>query len=180
MDSKSFSGLSKKLDAFERDLSGKGATDRSKALGKKFEPYVEQAAKNDFGDTSLSGWSRPSKNHPNWSPVEIIGRSEKATSVDQGVFVMPAAKNTNYVRGLGVMRVMQQGRSAYAAGDKRSSGWRTRKKDGARVQKFRKVKGNVGATRGRGTWDDALELIDKHAPEHVYDVIVSDALKHYF
>lgn len=180
MYSKSFSGLSHKLDGLQRELSGQGKPQRLEKLGKKFEPYVERAAKNDFGDNSLSGWSRPSKAHPNWKPVEVIGYSEKATSVEQGVFLMPAARNARKQFGLGPMRVMQSGRNSYSAGDRRSSGWRVRKKDGALVQKMRKVKQNVGATRGRQTWDDALALMQDNAARHIHSVVVEDSIKHYF
>ena len=172
-DSGTFAGLSKKLDGFQRELSGKGTTERLNKLGKKFEPYVEQAVKGDFGDNSLSGWTRK-------APVQVVGHAEKANSVEQGVFVSPAAAGARRQFGLGVMRVMSDGRRSYAAGDRRSSGWRTRKKDGARVQKFRKVKGTVGATKGRGTWSDAVELMDRNAARHVHSVIVEDTIRHYF
>jgi hypothetical protein len=168
-----FPGLSKKLDGLMGELSGENARRRLEVAGKKMEPLVAQAVQNDIGDHSLSGWTHK-------APMNITGHSEKAKSTDTGIFIAPGAADTLWHRGLGAMRVLESGRNSYAAGDRRVSGSRVRKKDGQRVAKTRKVKGNVGATKGKGTWADAETLIDAHAARAINDALVQVALEKYF
>lgn len=78
------------------------------------------------------------------------------------------------------MRVLQDGRKAYTRGDKRRKGTRLRQRTGDRVDVFRKVKRNVGAQKGRGTWTHAEQLIDINVARHVYERLVKEAVKHIF
>ena len=169
----SFFTLQKKLDNVAQEFDGRARKSRLVAIGKECEKDVEKAIRGDIADLSMSGWSRK-------KPMDVTGHSEIADSVDMGLFIAGAAKVGVWHRGLGAMRVLQGGRKAYAAGDKRRSGTRVRKKDGAVVTKFRKVKRNVGATQGKGTWDDAVELIDSNIAERIHKGIVLDTLHRYF
>ena len=73
------------------------------------------------------------------------------------------------------MRVLQDGRKAYSAGTSRASGTRVNKA-GERVNKYRKVKRNVGAMRGRGTWDHATERL-RVAGLRACDDVIAEAVR---
>ena len=78
-------------------------------------------------------------------------------------------------RAAGPMRVLESGRQAYAAGDRRISGTYTSKKTGERRTKTRKVKHATGATEGKNTWTHAVErmvptMSDVYHAEFVVDV----------
>jgi len=106
-------------------------------------PPVDDAVRADIGDLSMSGWTARSGD-----AIEIHGTVPKSGPVR----VEPSAK--------GPMRVLTDGRQAYSAGDRRTSGAYVSKKTGERRQKSRKVKRNVGATQGKGTWGDAVGLME--------------------
>jgi hypothetical protein len=65
------------------------------------------------------------------------------------------------------MRVLEQGRQAYSAGDKRRKGSYKSKKTGLVTERFGAVKRNVGATRGKGTWSDAVGLMQDRVPNRI-------------
>lgn len=140
------------LDA--RLLSPEGRKRIALAVGKDAQGDIKDAVRGDLGDTSMSGWRRG-------SPIDASATRVTANG-DGSVTVSPAGKSA------GPMRVLESGRQAYTAGDSRTAGFRTRKRDGARVQKNRRVKRNVGATKGKGTWSDAEQLIDQRTPRRVY------------
>ena len=160
----------KRVDGLSAEFDGRAFNDRLKAVGKELEPLVERAVANDIGDHSMSGWRRG-------KPFEITGHSEPATTVPTGIFVSPALKGANWRKGHGPMRVLQDGRKAYNAGDRRRTGTRTKKKTGEVVDKFRRVKRVVGATQGKNTWDDAVALMSKGIGERVDRLAVKDILK---
>lgn len=172
--SRDFARLQKKIDGLVRELDGPAHEQRLKRVGKLLEPYVGQAVRQDgIGDQSMSGW--PRKN-----PIVIQGRSALSSSVKGGIFVSPGAASGSWQAALGPMRVLQDGRKAYAKGDKRRKGTRTRKKTGEKVETFRKVKRNIGAQKGRDTWTHAEQLIDINVARHVYERLVKEAVKHIF
>lgn len=105
---------------------------------------VARAVRGDIGDTSMSGWRRG-------NPVEIVGAVEHPNA---GIAIVPKGQ------AKGPMRVLESGRNAYAAGDRRNSGTYTSKKTGITRQKTRKVKRSVTAHGGKGTWSDAKALIE--------------------
>jgi len=168
-----FRALEKKLDGVAAEFDGRARKSRLEAIGKLCEKDVDRPVQGDLGDLSMSGWRHK-------SPIDVVGHSEMATSVDFGIFVSPAVKGGAWRKGLGLMRVLQDGRKAYSKGDKRQSGWRVRKKDGAVVAKNRKVKRNTGATKGKDTWDDAVKLIDENIGKRIHTGIVQDTLNRYF
>jgi hypothetical protein len=169
----SFYTLQKKLDNVAQEFDGRARKSRMVAIGKECEKDVERAIRGDINDLSMSGWSRS-------KPMDMTGHSEIASSVDMGLFIAGAAKSGLWHRGLGGMRVLQDGRKAYAKGDRRRSGTRIRKKDGVVVEKFRKVKRTTGATQGKGTWDDAVAEIEKNIGKRIHAGIVQDTLRRYF
>jgi len=122
------------------------------AIGEAGQDEVAPAVRGDIGDTSMSGWSH-------LKPVQITGRYRVLD--DDSVVIMPTPQSA------GPMTVLDRGREAYAAGARRKSGTRTVKATSERVDKFRTVKRRVGATRGKGTWQDAIKRIDRVIPAAV-------------
>lgn len=165
--------LQKRVDGLVSEFDGSAFKTRLKAVGKELEPLIEDAVKSDIGDTSMSGWRHK-------APMNLTGYSAPSTSVQSGIFMAPSVKHAVWNRGLGPMRVLQDGRQAYNAGDRRASGWRTKKKTGEVVQKFRKVKRKVGATKGKQTWTHAVDRMSKDIGKRVNRVVVKDATKRHF
>lgn len=152
--------LHKRIDGLAAEFDGRAFKDRLAKVGKQLEPLVENAVVNSIGDTSMSGWTHK-------KPAELTGRSELSTTVETGIFVAPALKGGAWRRGLGPMRVLQDGRKAYNAGDRRASGTRVKKKTGEVVTKYRKVKRKVSATKGKGTWTAAVNAMSRGIGDRV-------------
>jgi hypothetical protein len=169
--SREFARLQKKIERLQSELDGPAYRRRLKEVGKKVEPYVGQAIRQDgLSDQSMSGW--PRKN-----PMVLDGYSALSSSVSGGIFVAPGVKGGNWKNALGPMRVLQDGRKAYTKGDRRQKGTRVRKKTGETVATFRKVKRNLGATKGKETWTHAEQLININIARHVYETLVQAAIR---
>lgn len=134
-----------------------------RAVGMEGKKLANRAVRNDIGDMSMSGWRRG-------KPFDIGSRFDVA---ERTVEISPQriAK--------GPMRVLEEGRKAYRAGDSRSSGTRTRKRDGAVINKSRTVKRNVGATRGKNTWSDATEAMERELPKAAHEHVTRVLRKHF-
>lgn len=159
-----FDVLQAKVAQLQGEFNGQAARRRLEAVARQTKPDVDDAVRSDLGDLSMSGWRRN-------NPYDIRGRYDILS--DHQFEVNPERK------ARGPMRVLEYGRGTYAAGDTRSSGFRTRKKDGVRVEKRRRVKRNVKGTQGKGTWTDATELMSKRVPERV-DEQVQKAIGKFF
>ena len=158
-----FDDLGRRLDMMARDLSAKGMESRLAKVGRDLAPLVDRAVQGEIGDQSMSGWSRKRQ-------VEIVGTS----SVRDGLLTVEPKGVAK-----GPMRVLESGRNAYAAGDRRTSGFYVSKKTGERRQKSRKVKRTTGATKGKGTWSDAAEAIAREAPGRINDQKVAAMARHF-
>jgi len=145
-------------------MSGQAGKQRLERVARQTKTDVDEAVRGDLGDLSMSGWSRK-------KPYDIRGRYDIIS--DHEFEVNPDRK------ARGPMRVLESGRQAYQMGDTRSGGFRTRKKDGARVEKRRKVKRATGATKGKGTWSDATKLMSERVPGRV-DAEVRKAIGKFF
>lgn len=152
MTAQTFGAFAKKIERVADELNGSAAESRLTKVALQTKPDVADAVKSDLGDTSMSGWSRG-------KPFEILGRYEIKS--DTEFEIAPQRK------GYGPMRVLEQGRQAYSAGDKRRKGTYKSKKTGLVTERFRAVKRNVGATRGKGTWSDAVGLMQDRVPNRV-------------
>lgn len=131
---------------------------------------IEQAVRGDIGDLSMSGWPRK-------RPMLITGHAEIK---NESIEVRPATDGAGWRRGLGPMRVLESGRSAYTKGDSRFSGNYVSKKTGLVRAKSRKVKRNVAATEGRRTWSDALVLLKKNTPDRAMTALMDKTVKQLF
>ncbi len=140
----------------ERGLIGQARTDMLNDVGEKAASLFDAAVRSDLGDQSMSNWRYK-------RPIPVVAE-HKVTGADT-VVVTPKRP------AKGPFKVLDQGRSAYAAGDRRVSGKRTRKRDGAVLDKTRVVKRNTGATAGRGTWDDGATEVARQVPEVVMEAV---------
>jgi hypothetical protein len=167
----------KKIDGLHAELDGTAFNKRLAKVGKDdLVPIVEKSIRRDAGgDLAMSGW-RTKKG----DQLQLTAHSEPAASVPTGIFISPAIQGANWRKGHGPMRVLQDGRKSYVAGDRRRKGHRVKKKTGEVVDTFRKVKRNIGATRGKGTWSDAVAEMNRVAAKRVDERAVKDALKKYW
>ena len=154
-----FAAFARKLERVQHDLSPEGFREQLDRVGRKLADEVDAAVKStpaargSLSDMSMSGWRRS-------RPIPITG-FHKVTG--DGIEVAPARMSR------GPMRVLESGRASYGAGDRRQSGTRVRKKDGQRVDRYRKVKRNVGGTDGKGTWSVASGKVVAKATPMLHD-----------
>lgn len=152
MTAQTFGALAKKIEHVTDELDGPTARKRLTRAALQTKPDVADAVEGDLGDTSMSGWRRG-------KPFDVLGRYEIKS--DSEFEITPQRK------GYGPMRVLEQGRQAYSAGDKRRKGSYKSKKTGLVTERFGAVKRNVGATRGKGTWSDAVGLMQDRVPNRI-------------
>lgn len=151
-----------KMDRVIKDLADE---QMFKAVGEAGKKLANRAVQNDLGDMSMSGWRRG-------KPFDVESRydiEEAARTVE----ISPQRK------AKGPMRVLEDGRQAYSAGARRKSGTRTRKKDGAVIEKYRTVSRNMGATKGKQTWTDATELMERELPKVAAKHVETVLRKHF-
>ena len=141
-------------------LGGEARRDALELAGAKAVKLMDAAVRADLGDMSLSGWR-----HKDPVPIVTEARVEGWTAV-----VVPAR------RLAGIMQTLTSGRKAYRPGDRRVKGSYVSKRTGERKLRTRKIKGTVGSTRGKDTWDDGFDAIARAAPE-VVEESVYEALK---
>ena len=134
-----------------------------RAVGMEGKKLADRAVRNDIGDMSMSGWRRG-------NPFDVKSRFDVS---ERTVEISPERR----VRG--PMRVLEEGRKAYNAGDSRSSGSRVRKRDGAVIAKTRKVKRNVGAHGGKNTWSDATADMERELPKAAHQHVTKVLRKHF-
>jgi hypothetical protein len=120
-------------------------------IGKASTPDIDKAVSGDIGDQSMSNWWRG-------KPVPIVGDYKVAHRTLTMQFARTSA---------GPGRVLESGRSAHAAGGTRNSGTYRSKRTGEVRQKTRKVKRTSGATRGKGTWTDAVRILEQKVPDRI-------------
>lgn len=145
-----------------QELSGEAQRKRLKATGDEVAKELAKAVASTpvksgtLRDLSLSAHGRPSLK-TGWHKVDI---EAKAVVADSSFDVVP--KN---LRAYGPLRVLNDGRNAYRAGDKRVAGQRFSKKEGRLVDKRRTVKRSLGAYEGKGTWTRARRQMAVEAPK---------------
>lgn len=155
----SLTGFAHKLDRLASEVTGEAARARLAKLGMESKGDVADAVRADLGDLSMSNWRRS-------KPVDVVGRYDLEGTA--AVVISPAFK------ARGPMRVLEQGRQAHAAGSQRRSGSYTSKKTGDVRQKYRTVSRNVGATQGKGTWGDAVQIMQHRMPRRYEALFARD------
>lgn len=161
-----FAAFQRKLDGVVKELDGTAGRRRLERVAKKTENDITEAVTGDIGDTSMSGWRRG-------SPITITGRGVVQSNTE---ILMTPAKGA-----AGPMRVLQDGRNQGNAGGFAGpgvgrDGMTARTKSGAvRKVRARKAKRWNGTTAGKGTWADAVKLMESRVGKRVDDEVV-DAL----
>lgn len=162
MTAQSFGAFASKIERVVNELNGSAAESRLTKVALQTKPDVADAVRGDLGDTSMSGWRRG-------KPFDILGRYEIKSDTEFEI--------TPQRKGYGPMRVLEQGRQAYSAGDKRRKGTYKSKKTGLVTERFRAVKRGVGGTQGKGTWSDAVGLMKYRVPKRVAKQFQQDLSK---
>lgn len=148
--------LHRKFDKLERQFDGRELEAQLLKVGKLATPFVNEAvratpaAKGSLSDGVMSGPGR-------WSTFSLKGEAKALEGSRPTVVIRPTGKSR------GPMRVLEDGRKGYSAGDRRKSGTRLNK-DKVRVDKFRKIKRNLGATEGKQTWTRATTVMARYVP----------------
>lgn len=152
-----FKRLANKMQAFANLLSPDDVKAMLAKVGIRMKPEVAAgvqrtpARRGSLRDGSMSGWGRK-----DGTPFNLVGRYEQPDW--HTLEIVPDPKSR------GPIRVLEVGRRAYQAGDARAKGTYTSKKTGERRTRYRKVKRNIGATSGKGTWSDVSRVVDVKAP----------------
>jgi len=152
MTTQGFGAFAKKIERVTDELNGSAAKARLNKVALQTKPDVAEAVRGDLGDLSMSGWRRG-------KPFDITGRYDIKSDTEFEI--------TPQRKGYGPMRVLEQGRQAYSAGDKRRKGTYKSKKTGLVTERFRAVKRKGGATQGKGTWSDAVGLMQDRVPARI-------------
>lgn len=162
MDLASFGQLDRRLALYHAELSGKAAQARLVEVAKVAAADITAAVQatpakdGSLADASMSHWHRRGER-----PFSLSGHYE--ISGDNVVEIGPAAEGAHWRRGAGPMRILESGRPAYKAGDRRSAGRYISKRTGEVTEKTRKVKRATGEMAGKGTWSDAERRFKAHA-----------------
>lgn len=156
--------VQRKCKQMDAELIGANARKRLLDTAKRcIEVDIPTAVRGDIGDQSMSRWWRA-------NPIQIAGEVNRKAQLDNlSVEIRPKGK------ARGPMRVLEDGRQAHEAGDKRVAGVRLRKKTNDYVTKYRKVKRKTGAAAGKQTWSDATSLMARRSR-----VELSDGLRRAF
>ena len=153
MAAQTFGAFAKKIERVADELNGEAARKRLTRVAVETKKDVDEAVRQDLhGRQFFKNWRRDNQ-------LEIKGRFDIKSDTEFEI--------TPQRKGYGPMRVLEQGRQAYSAGDKRRKGSYKSKKTGLVTERFRAVKRNVGATRGKGTWSDAVGLMQDRVPNRI-------------
>lgn len=160
IDTSDLDALTRKLQRLAAGFDGPTKVRVLKKIDKPLQADVEKAVRTDLGDLSMSGWRRG-------RPVPIIPTARVRTD---GIAVSPAG------RAIGPMRTLSEGRNGgggfQGPGVNARTGATKRTKKGnlARVRARR----NNGTTRGKGTWTDAVRLMQDTAPKVLRKAVIDE------
>ena len=153
--------LSRKMYKLAAGFTGPARERVIRKLDKPLQADVERAVKGDIGDLSMSGWRRG-------KPIQITPVVKVS---DDLLSVAPQG------RAIGPMRVLTDGRNAAGGfqgpGVNARTGATKRTKRG-NVSKVRARRGFNGTTQGKGTWDDAVKLMEATAPKVLEKAVLDE------
>jgi len=127
---------------------------------------VEAAVRGDIGDITMSGWPR-SQPMPISAHMQVEG---------EAIVVRPGTTGAGWRKGMGPMRVLQEGRRATLI----DTSGRKPKMYRMNGEKRRRVKKASVATRGKGTWSHAMERLMKSTPKAAREALMVDAVRNIF
>ncbi len=163
-----FDSFARKVKAFEKAISDDSL---AHVVGKKAKDLADQAAEDDLGkDKAFTGGK---DRGGGWRPATNFLAVRYDIVKPGQIQLKPTRRNA------GPWTVAEFGRQAYQAGDRRRSGSRRSKKTNLVSDTFRKVKRNVGATKGFGTATDAITAMNRDIPG-VTDREISRQVRQFF
>jgi hypothetical protein len=160
-----FTPMAARFDRASQSLGGAELSAKLRKIGTDSLPDVSTAVtstpaeRGSLADQSMSGWGNAAKIEADVN----VGASEFT------VF-MPG-------RSAGQMRVLNDGRQAYAKGAQRRSGTYTSKKTGETKVKYRTVNANVAAQKGKGTWKRAVVAMREAIPARAEAELLGGVVK---
>jgi hypothetical protein len=163
-----FASLERRVGLLAGEFDGTNGRKRLQVVAKQTAKDVDEAVRADLGDQSMSGWRRG-------GPIKVTGAAKVISDTEISVFAAG--------KGKGPMRVLEQGRNQGNAGGFSGPGINTRtgvtartKSGGVRKVRARKGKRWNGTTDGKGTWSDAVQLMQGRVGKRVDDQVV-DAIR---
>jgi hypothetical protein len=169
-----FSALERKLGQLHKEMSGEAARKALVRVGVDAKKDALQALKADLGDTSMSGWWKPTAKRPNRKPIEIATAFNVVG--DTELQIVPRGASA------GPWRVLEEGRKASSKGDTYTySKRRFTKSKGVVVSDYtRRRKRNSGSTPAKNTWSEAAELMIERTPKRVHTYFVVEPMTRLF
>lgn len=172
--SSGLSGLERKLSLLQKEMSGEAARRALNRIGIDAKKDALEAVKSDLGDTTMSGWWRPSARRPNRKPIPIVTAFNVVG--DTELQIVPRGASA------GPWRVLEEGRKASAKGD--SYGYQKRrftKTKGVVVSDYTRArKRNSGSTPAKNTWSEAAALMIERTPQRVHRLYVVEPMRRLF
>ena len=170
--SNDFDEVAVKFQKLATALSGPAIKQIGNEVGLAAKDDIAKEVRKDAGgDQAMRGWRRG-------NPIKISGRYDfKGTTS----IVIAPAKGT-----AGPMRVLNDGRNQGNApgfsgpGVSKDGTTKRTKSGGVRKVRARQSKRWNGRTRGKGTWDDAIEVIVKETPQRAMDVLMDKSVRKIF
>lgn len=156
----SLGAFAKKIERVTDEFDGTAARKRLTRVAVETKKDVDEAVRHDLhGRQSFKNWRRDNQ-------LEIKGRFDIKSDTEFEVNPTP--------RGRGPMRVLEQGRNQGGAGGfhgpgiGRKTGETARNKNGKlrKVRSFKAKRWN-GQTQGKGTWSDAVGLMQDRVPNRI-------------
>jgi hypothetical protein len=155
-----FDRLDRKLRAFGQEFQGDRLRRIMRDVGMESKGDVDKAVRSDLGDLSMSGWRRG-------RPIQITGRFDLGRRAGD-VEISPQK------RARGPMRVLEQGRNKGSGFGFAGPGINTRTgvtsftaSGRVRQQRSRRGRRWNGYTAGKGTWSDAVKIMERQTPPRV-------------
>lgn len=164
--SSGFDALNAKIGQLQREMSGEAARRAMTRIGVEAKKDAVKAVKADIGDESMSGWWRPSVRRPNRKPIPIVTSFDIVSDTELELVPRGSAK--------GPMRVLEEGRKAGSAGEKREYVRKRKNKAGeiSLATAYRTRKRNSGSTPAKHTWTHAVTLIQRNVPRNAHRYFV--------
>lgn len=111
---------------------------------------LPQGFRQDLGDVAMSNWPRRGDAMELTAYAKMVGPA--------AVAVAPSGRST------GPLSMLESGRKVRRAGQFRSRGTRTRKKDGATYTRLVQLSRGVGPMAAKKTWSDGVEVAQREMP----------------
>lgn len=165
-----FASVALRLDELARTFDAEAKQIIAKGIEPGAKEDVESAVRGDIGDLSMSGWWKTGRNG---GPVLLTAR----TGVEgESIVTRPGTEGQSWRRGLGPMRVLEDGRKATLI-DTSGKKPKMYRMNGARQRRVKRVS---TATTGKQTWSDAMQLLMKNTPDRAMTALMTESVRKLF